>query len=766
MSMRIRFKVKLLVFALSVVLIPTVGLVLYFFSNFNSLTRFSLSQNTAGIERSTREFLTNLASDKARVTSLQLERAIGSVTILGKAAQKIIDNYQDLRSVPEVFRLKVFRDNLVSYKKALTNPQADEVNVLIPPSLVSQKRAREMLGVSSLLDLIIGPVFESNENNTFVYFVGDRESPVTRAFPNINLAEYLGPAIDALFWKDFFQDNVQYWERYYTDEGVRRQVTATVASPVTFDPPYEDAAGQGKIITLFYPLWNHADNKFGGVVAADVSLSKIVENVLAIHVAKTGYAVLINGKGEIVAMSEQAEKSLKVKVEEINRNGLTYYYRSLSTSQDRGLSGVYDRIMAEKSGYLGISMDDGEKHVLVFDSLAPINDTQYNPDTWKILINVPEKEILSTLFETHRAISAQNARTSLISLIVVGCLIVVVILVTFVISGTITRNIGQLSLAAQKITRKDYDISLNITSKDEIGDLGGAFVQMSREIKGYTEHLEDMVRERTEELEKALQKISVLNDKLKDENLRLSTELEIAKKLQLMVLPGTEELTQIPDLDVACAMNPADEVGGDYYDCFRTNGSVNIGIGDVTGHGLSAGVIMLMAQTAVRTIALMGEQDMKRSLSLVNRVLYSNIERITEDRSMTLALINYYARTFTVAGQHECIVIWRSNGSVEVHDTEPLGMFVGFEPDITRFIGEERIRLEPGEVMVLYTDGVTEAVNQRGEEFGLRRLCDLVRNNCQLTSARILENLFSELYAFIGEAKVHDDVSLMVIKQK
>jgi serine phosphatase RsbU (regulator of sigma subunit) len=101
-----------------------------------------------------------------------------------------------------------------------------------------------------------------------------------------------------------------------------------------------------------------------------------------------------------------------------------------------------------------------------------------------------------------------------------------------------------------------------------------------------------------------------------------------------------------------------------------------------------------------------------------------------------------------------------------VQDTEPLGMFVGFEPDISRFIGEQRIRLQPGELMVLYTDGVTEAVNRSGEEFGLRRLCELVRKNSRFASTQILENVLSELYAYIGEARVHDDISLMVIKQK
>jgi sigma-B regulation protein RsbU (phosphoserine phosphatase) len=763
--MNLKFKVKLLIFALSVVLVPTAVLVILFLNNLNNMTRFSLAQNTAGIEKSNREFLSNLAS-KARLTSLQFRRAQESLTILGKTAQKLIDNYDDLAKIQDVYELKLFRDNFTSYRNALTNRPEDKVNVLIPPSLVPAGRSRELLRVSSFLNLIIGPVFESNENNTFVYFVGDRQSPVTRAFPYINLAEYLGDAIDLLFWKGFFPDNVQYWEKFYTDELFKSKVLAEVGTPITFDPPYEDAAGQGKIITLFYPLWNKKTDKFAGVVASDVSLAKIVENILAVHVAQTGYAVLINGKGEIVAMPEQAEKSLKVDVEEIERGGLSYYYRSLSTSKDKGVAGVYGTIMREESGYLKVKMDDGENQVLVFASLDPISDTTYGKDIWKILINVPEREILSTLFETHRAITAQNNRTILLSLLVVGIITVAIVIVTFVISGKITWNIGQLSLAARKIAQKNYDIDVNVRSQDEIGDLGRAFTQMSREIKGYTAHLEDMVKERTEELERALEKISVLNDKLKDENLRLIAELDVAKQLQLMVLPGQDELCAIKDLDIACMMAPADEVGGDYYDCFQSNGSVRFGIGDVTGHGLSAGVIMLMAQTAVKTISLMGERDMKKMLALVNKVLYSNIERITEDRSMTLSLLDYKDRVYTVAGQHEYLIVCRKDGRVEVKDTCDLGLFVGFEPDISEFIDEVKITLDEGELLVLYTDGVTEAVNERGEEFGLKRLCELVKRNHALPSSKILENLNEEVRAFIGKAKVYDDISLLVIKQK
>ena len=81
-------------------------------------------------------------------------------------------------------------------------------------------------GVTGLLNLVLGPIHWADENNTFTYFVGDRESPVTRAYPNINLAAYLGDAIDLLFWEDFFPDNVAHWERYFTHDELHSAVVA------------------------------------------------------------------------------------------------------------------------------------------------------------------------------------------------------------------------------------------------------------------------------------------------------------------------------------------------------------------------------------------------------------------------------------------------------------------------------------------------------------------------------------------------------------
>ncbi|HEY9301714.1 MAG TPA: GAF domain-containing protein, partial [Phormidium sp.] len=114
--------------------------------------------------------------------------------------------------------------------------------------------------------------------------------------------------------------------------------------------------------------------------------------------------------------------------------------------------------------------------------------------------------------------------------------------------------------------------------------------------------LEDKVKQRTAQLAQANEEISDLNDKLKAENIRLSAELEVTKRLQQMILPKQSEVDAIEGLEIAGFMEPADEVGGDYYDVLQHDGKVKISIGDVTGHGLESGVVMLMTQTAVRTL--------------------------------------------------------------------------------------------------------------------------------------------------------------------
>ena len=254
--------------------------------------------------------------------------------------------------------------------------------------------------------------------------------------------------------------------------------------------------------------------------------------------------------------------------------------------------------------------------------------------------------------------------------------------------------------------------------------------------------------------------------RLRAENLRLSAEIEVIQKLQKMVLPKSLELASIKDLEIASFIQPADVIGGDYYDVLQYNDQVKIGIGDVTGHGLESGLLMIMAQTAVRTLQESSETDPVKFLDILNRTLYGNIQRMSSSKNMTLALLDYTNRSIQLSGQHEEVIVVRVNGQVERIDTVDLGFPIGLDADVSEFIAQQTIYLNPGDVIVLYTDGITEAENIESDQYGLERLCEVICKNHQNSAEHIRQAIVTDVQQYIGQQQVFDDMTVVVIKQK
>ncbi len=280
------------------------------------------------------------------------------------------------------------------------------------------------------------------------------------------------------------------------------------------------------------------------------------------------------------------------------------------------------------------------------------------------------------------------------------------------------------------------------------------------------EELEMRVEQRTAELARANSEILALNDRLKSENLRMSAELDVTRRLQQMLLPRERELSQISGLEIAGFMEPAEEVGGDYYDVLQHNGGVKIGIGDVTGHGLESSVLMIMVQTAVRTLLTNNKTDPTEFLSAVNRTIYDNVQRMNSDKNLTLSLLDYHQGQLRLSGQHEEIIVVRADGFLERIDTIDLGFPIGLEADIADFVAQTQVQLQPGDVVVLYTDGITEAENLAGVHYGIERLCEVVRLNRQYSAPAIKQAVIDDVRSHIGTQKVYDDITLLVLKQK
>jgi phosphoserine phosphatase RsbU/P len=245
------------------------------------------------------------------------------------------------------------------------------------------------------------------------------------------------------------------------------------------------------------------------------------------------------------------------------------------------------------------------------------------------------------------------------------------------------------------------------------------------------------------------------------ERKRLERELEIAVHIQTSILPRDPKAE---GLEIAALMLPASEVGGDYYEVIEVPGGAWIGIGDVAGHGLTTGIVMLMIQSLVAGLV---ERDPTASPSLqlatLNPVLYSSIrKRLRRDEHATLSLLRYErSGRILYAGAHEEMLLYRkASGRVEVIPTA--GTWVGATADIRAALGDDELVLERGDVLLLYTDGAIEAENAAAEQYGLRRLGDALVQHIALDARTLCDALLADIRAFM--AVQHDDVTLVVLR--
>ncbi len=243
---------------------------------------------------------------------------------------------------------------------------------------------------------------------------------------------------------------------------------------------------------------------------------------------------------------------------------------------------------------------------------------------------------------------------------------------------------------------------------------------------------------------------------------RLEKEMEIAMRIQTSILPRD---LRVPGLEIAAVMLPASEVGGDYYDVIPVEGGCWLGIGDVAGHGLTAGLAMMMVQSVVSALAKRTpDAAPKDTLCLVNEVLYDNIRsRLTQDEHVTFSLIRYTTDgRFVFAGAHEEILVVRAKDR-DIEIVETPGTWLGARPDIRGVTVESTLQLLPGDVVVLYTDGITEARNASDEVFG-EHLYGAVKAVADQPVEAIRDHVLAELAKWM--VVQDDDCTLVVIRYR
>jgi serine phosphatase RsbU (regulator of sigma subunit) len=248
------------------------------------------------------------------------------------------------------------------------------------------------------------------------------------------------------------------------------------------------------------------------------------------------------------------------------------------------------------------------------------------------------------------------------------------------------------------------------------------------------------------------------------DRLRITEEFEVARLVQSRLLPAAAPV--VPGLDVAGVCVPASEVGGDYFDYFKLeDGRLGVAIGDVSGKGVGAAIYMTLTKSYMVTQSTY-EANTARMLGRVNEHLRRNLARGTFV-TMVYAVVDAASRSleYTRAGHNPPLHI-RANGEGDFLNAPGLALGAAAARTFDAVTRIEVVELQPGDLVVLYTDGVTEAMNLRSEEYGEERLIALVRRLAQspASSAAVVDALLRDVRGFTDRAPQHDDITIVVIR--
>jgi len=479
--------------------------------------------------------------------------------------------------------------------------------------------------------------------------------------------------------------------------------------PLWSEPYFDQGGGNTLMCTYSVPLLaKDKRQSFRGVVTCDISLSWLSNLLTSLPLKNGGYAFIISEQGEFLAHPER-RMVMGETIFQIAEGKKDENLRSLAKNMVLGKSGFapYTSMVTGKSGWL---------------AYTPIPSTQ-----WSLGVVFSREELLAKVFQLTR------------SLLFIGTLGFALLLgVIIFIAQSITRPLRQLDEASRAMAAGNLTIDLPyLSGDDEVAHLSQSFSTMLGELKVYMEMLEATVAEKE----------------------RIASELRIAHSIQMSLVPKTfPPFPERKDFEIYAALEPAREVGGDFYDFFFLDEEeLCFVIGDVSGKGVPAAIFMAVTRTFLKALS----REIKDPATILERL---NEEIVQENDScmfVTLfcAVVNLATGQCRYAnGGHNTPFLISRQG--QVSPLPPVkGVPVGAMEGMV--YTENTIQLKPGETLFLYTDGVTEAENIKGEFFGNQRLIEEITKSYEQDSKEALNGLLKAVHSFAQGAEQSDDITML-----
>ncbi len=327
------------------------------------------------------------------------------------------------------------------------------------------------------------------------------------------------------------------------------------------------------------------------------------------------------------------------------------------------------------------------------------------------------------------------------------------------LSNMFLKPIYELSRVAGEVAKRNFDISARIFFKDELGSLAETFNQMIGEIKDYSENLEELVRQRTRELEEANSRLKKANMELERRHKEMLRELRLAQGLQHSILPRSENLDLGNLIRFGSMYLAMESIGGDIYDVHRlSENKIGVLVADVSGHGVPAAMVTTMIKLAFITHSSPNKTT-SEICSDVNRSLYASLSDSSFYITAFYLIYDASKNTiqFTNAG-HRPAFLYRPSTD-EIIKLDSKGVFLGVFEDAKFEMGE--VSLKKLDKVVMYTDGVIEARNEKGEFFDEEGLIKVLKQYGSIPADDFVKRLFIILEEFMSGEPARDDITIV-----
>ena len=492
-----------------------------------------------------------------------------------------------------------------------------------------------------------------------------------------------------------------------------------------------------RVITNAAPCYK--DGEFIGVMGIGYSLNTLYPHLMKKTLGESNINFAVNNRGEIIFSSqEEGELSISNTKEALD----------IRNSPNKSLSDAVKRMMTGNSGTTTVTIE-GKEYYLGY-APVPTPGWYFGTLITKEEILRPAKAAKTIILQESNGFVDNMHLLFWINLAKLALIITIITAIAVFISRKAADQfitpLITLADGIKEIAKGNLDKKLDIKTDDELEYLANCVNDMTTELKTYMENL----------------------SKAAADEERISTELELARDIQEGSLP--RNFPKHDKVDIYASMTAAKKVGGDFYDFYRLDENhIAITIADVSGKGVPAALFMMRSKTILKNLTIMSRdfEDVASILNMANSQLFENNGEMMFV-TVWFGILNTGSGELTYAnGGHNMPLIGNVNDSDpnwHYVTQETVNHMVGIKPNYQ--FSTHRLTLKPGEMLFLYTDGVTEAMNEKGELYSDERLNEVLnqKGKNSLTAKEILTAVSRDIETYADGAEQSDDITMLGIK--